>query len=87
MKKTKAMSTATQGSAWNDLRNVHNRVLIPSSLLRSLTRRATRNNLRNPIEASLSGFIEASENLVEHVQKVSVGRGLVVELHGEGGGV
>ena len=30
---------------------------------------------------------EVCEDLVEHVQKVCVGGGLAVELHGEGGGV
>ena len=68
MKKMSAMRRPTHGKAWNDLRNVHNRVLIPSSLLSSLTSLATRNNLKNPMEAVWSGFKEKITSTIMQIK-------------------
>ena len=50
MKKIRPIRIATHGRAWKDFMNVHNKVRIPSPLLRSLTRRITRNSRKKLIE-------------------------------------
>ena len=57
MKNNININKATYGKAWKDFKKVHNKVLMPSPLLNSLTKRITRNKRKKFItDVGLTDF-------------------------------